>query len=96
MTKAEIEALLNHLGVEEKDVLALNFDNTAKACFHKERPFSLSKIVNIAGVDWYIDNEMDNHYHPYFICQPLSNVQGIMVAHPQYSVNVYDMRSVVG
>lgn len=96
MTKAEIEALLKHLGVEEKDVLALNFDNTAKACFHPKRPFSLSKIVELNGVDWYIDNEMDSHYHPYFVCQPLSHVQGIMIAHPQYSTKVYDMRSVLG
>lgn len=95
MTKAELEALLAHLGVTEGDVLAINFDNATRVVFHEQRPFSMSKIVDLAGAEWYIDEEMDSRCHNYFVCQPLSCVQGVMIKHPRFGLNVYDIRSVV-
>lgn len=95
MTRAELEALLSHLGVEEKDVIVINFDNGARVVFHDARPFSMSKIVELAGADWYIDNERDLKDKPYFVCQPLSCVQGVIIKHPRFGLNEYNIRSMI-
>lgn len=95
MTKAELKALLEYLGVSERDVLAINFDNVARVVFHDARPFSMSKIVELAGADWYIDNERDLKEKPYFVCQPLSCVQGVIIKHPKFGLNEYNIRSIL-
>ena len=95
MSKAEIEAFLNSLGVKPENVIAINFDNAQRAVFDDRHKFSYDYIKQYGDGEYFVKQEIDWKGNPYFVAIKLDNIQGIIVGHPSVPIENYDIRSII-